>query len=523
MGTHSPDYPAADAFFGGAFPLGLTFDDISLATRYSELLPRDTNLSVSLSESLSLQIPVISSDMDTVTEAKMAIQMALNGGLGLIHYNMTDDAQVKEVARVKNHIHGFIQEPIKAHPEQKIGEVLDLIEKKHFGFSTFPVVDETNRLLGLLPGRVVKQRYRERTVREAMTPRADVYTLHERTILANPIETADRFFTEHLGIHKLLIVDDADRLRGLFTLSDIERIEEETRRIVKPARDTKFRLMCGAAVASHRLADGSLDSQRIVNHVGSLVDEGVDAVAVSTAHGFSKGVGDAVRLLRDAFPELTLIAGNVTSADGVEFLARAGANAIKIGQGPGSICTTRIVAGVGIPQMTALYVAAREAANHGVATIADGGITKSGDIVKALTLADAVICGGLLAGCNEAPGRIIEINGKLYKQYRGMGSREAMKEGSAARYGHDKKDAVSKAAPEGIEALKEASGSLDHVLRELIGGVQSGMGYLGAPNLPALRSNARYIRVSPAGQRESAPHDVITVKASSETTGATGA
>jgi len=509
-------FPDADAFFARNLPTGLTFDDITLATRYSDILPRDANLAASLSPSLHLQIPVISSDMDTVTESAMAIRMALNGGLGLIHYNMTDDAQVKEVARVKNHIHGFIREPIKVNASQKIGEVLDRIARKNFGFSTFPVVDENNRLLGLLSGSCVKERYRERTVQEAMTSRDAVYTLPESAIRQNPIEIADRFFTEHIGINKLLIVDEQDRLCGLFTLSDIERIEEEATRIVKPARDARFRLLCGAAVASHRKPDGSLDAGRIVNHVGRLVDEGVDAVAVSTAHGFSKGVGDAVRLLREQFKDLTLIAGNVTSAEGVAFLAKAGASCIKIGQGPGSICTTRVVAGVGIPQMTALYVAARAAVKHNVTILADGGITKSGDMVKALTLADGVICGGLLAGCDEAPGRIIEINGKLYKQYRGMGSREAMKEGSAARYGHDQKDATSKAAPEGIEALKEAVGPLDGVLRELIGGIQSGMGYLGARDLMTLRANARYIRVSPAGQREAAPHDVITVKASAQ-------
>jgi len=514
MEVLSTFFPAAESFFHANLPMGLTFDDISLATRYSDILPRDANLAVSLSPSLHLQIPILSADMDTVTESAMAIRMALNGGLGLIHYNMSDDAQVKEVARVKNHIHGFIREPITVAADQKIGDVLNRITRKNFRFSTFPVVDESGHLLGLLPGSCVKERYRERSVREAMTPRTGVYAVQQSTIKNNPIEAADRFFTENIGINKLLIVDENDRLCGLFTLSDIERIEDEATRIVKPARDERFRLMCGAAIASHRKADGTLDADRIVEHVGGLVDEGVDAVAVSTAHGFSQGVGDSVRLLREQFPDLTLIAGNVTSAEGVEFLAAAGANTIKVGQGPGSICTTRIVAGVGIPQMTALYVTSRAAAKHGVTILADGGITKSGDIVKALTLADGVICGGLLAGCDEAPGRIMEINGKTYKQYRGMGSRDAMKEGSAARYGHDKKDAISKAAPEGIEALKESVGPLDDVLRELIGGIQSGMGYLGAGDLPTLRTNAHYIRVSPAGQKEAAPHDVITVKAS---------
>ena len=507
-------YQSADLFFLNNLPVGLTYDDVSLATLYSDVLPRQTTLATSLSASLELQIPIISSDMDTVTESKMAIQMALNGGLGLIHYNMSDEKQVREVTRVKNHIHGFIQEPIKVAPNQKIGEVMERIADRGYGFSTFPVVDAENKLLGLLPGRVVKARYAERLVSEAMSPRDQVYTLTEKEITKNPIKVADEFFTKHMGIHKLLVVDDEDRLRGLFTLSDIERIDAESHQSVKPARDSHFRLMCGAAISAHRTADGELDRDRILRHVGKLVEEGVDAVAVSTAHGFSKGVGDAIRMLRSEFADLNLIAGNVTSAEGVEFLADAGANTIKIGQGPGSICTTRIVAGVGIPQMTALYCASLAAKKRGVTILADGGITKSGDMVKALTLADGVMCGSLLAGCNEAPGQIIEINGKLYKQYRGMGSSAAMKDGSAARYGHDRKDVATKAAAEGIEALKESVGSLSGVLRELVGGIQSGMGYLGAANLEQLRKNARYIRVSPAGQKESAPHDVITVKTS---------
>jgi IMP dehydrogenase len=507
-------YLSADKFFHSNLPTGLTYDDISLATLYSDVLPRQTSLTTRLSDALQLQIPIISSDMDTVTESKMAIKMALNGGLGLIHYNMSDEKQIKEVARVKNHIHGFIQEPIKVEPNQQIGEVLDYIDSRGFGFSTFPVVDKNNKLLGLLPGRVVKARYADRLVSEAMTPRDQVYTLSQKEIGQNPIKTADAFFTKHLGIHKLLIVDDQDRLCGLFTLSDIERIGHESQQTVKPARDDDFRLMCGAAISAHRKPDGELDRDRIITHVGQLIDEGVDAIAVSTAHGFSKGVGDSIRMLRKEFPDITLIAGNVTSAEGVEFLADAGANSVKVGQGPGSICTTRHVAGVGIPQMTALYVASIAARAKGVSILADGGITKSGDMVKALTLAEGVMCGSLLAGCNEAPGQIIEINGKLYKQYRGMGSAAAMRDGSASRYGHDRKDVATKAAAEGIEALKESVGPLSEVLRELVGGIQSGMGYLGAAKLEELRANARYIRVSPAGQREASPHDVITVKTS---------
>ncbi len=505
-------YKTADVFFPAYSNIGLTFDDVTLATLYSEVLPRETQLDIVLAEGLHLNIPIISSDMDTVTESRMAIAMALSGGLGLIHYNMPDREQLSEVSRVKNHVHGLIQDPIKTAPDQLIGDVLNLIEKKHFAFSTFPVVDAHGKLVGLLPGHVVKQRYSKRKVVEALTPRTQVQTINKRDLGHDPIAKADKFFTDHPGIHKLLVVDDQDRLHGLFTMSDVERITQERNAQFKPGRDAEFRLLCGAAVSATRNAFGELDRERILTHVGGLVERGLDVVAVSTAHGHSKGVGDAVRMLRDAFPKLPIIAGNVTSAAGVEYLADCGANCIKVGQGPGSICTTRIVAGVGIPQLTALYVTSRTAQKKRVTVVADGGITKSGDIVKSLTLSDAVICGGLFAGCPEAPGEVMEFSGKRYKQYRGMGSLAAMKAGSAARYGHSN-DTNRKVAPEGVEALKEVTGSVDRVLAQLIGGIQSGMGYLGAANLAQLREKARYIRVSPAGQREAAPHDVVELKA----------
>ena len=504
-------YKPADAFFPAYSSLGLTFDDVTLATLYSEILPRDTQLDTSLAEGLRLNIPVISSDMDTVTESRMAIAMALNGGLGIIHYNMPDRQQLSEVSRVKNNVHGLIQEPIKVAPEQFIGDVLDMIEDRKFSFSTFPVVDAAGTLIGLLSGHVVKPRYAKRKIAEALTPRAQLQTINRKELGKDPIARADKFFTEHPGIHKLLVVDDKDHLHGLFTMSDVERITQERNAQFKPARDSRFRLICGAAVSATRNAFGELDRERILTHVGGLADRGVDVVAVSTAHGHSKGVGDTVRMLRDSFPKLPIIAGNVTTAEGVEFLASCGADAIKIGQGPGSICTTRIVAGVGIPQLTALYVCSRAGGKRKFTLLADGGITKSGDIVKALTLTNAVICGGLLAGCTEAPGETMEISGKLYKSYRGMGSLAAMKSGSAARYGHSS-NATQKVAPEGVEALKEVSGSVDRVLAQLIGGIQSGMGYLGASNLAQLREKARYIRVSPAGHREAAPHDVVELK-----------
>jgi IMP dehydrogenase len=509
-------YPRADDFFRGVLPEGLTFDDVTLATNYSEVLPRETSLEVALSETLDLHIPIVSADMDTVTESRMAIAMALCGGLGLIHYNMEDDRQVREVARVKHHVHGLIQDPITVRPEQTVGDILELIVASRVEFRTFPVVDDGNVLLGLLRGNVLKSRYREKLVGDAMNPRAEVYTVNEKDINGDPIGAADHFFNEHMGIHKLLVVDEHDRLRGLFTLSDIESITEESGSLLKPARDSNFRLICGAALQAPRSSTGEIDRDRIVSHAGQLVDAGVDAVAISTSHAHTAGVGEVVRTLSGEFPELTIIAGNVTSAEGVEFLSDAGADAIKVGQGPGSICTTRIVAGVGVPQLTALYLASRAGAARGVKILADGGIAKSGDIVKALTLADAVICGGVLAGCRESPGKIVEINGQLYKEYRGMGSAEAMKAGSAARYGHGKHEPPRKLAAEGVDALKEVSGSLDTTLRQLAGGLQAGMGYLGARTLGELKEQARYIKITAAGQRESEPHDIIQVKTAKE-------
>ncbi|MEQ1858985.1 MAG: IMP dehydrogenase [Chthoniobacteraceae bacterium] len=519
MAAHSSSidagfYLSADDFFPSQGGTALTYDDVTLATQFSDVLPRETVLETVLHERLRLPLPILSADMDTVTESRMAIAMARNGGLGLIHANLPEKQQLSEVSRVKNNVHGLIQEPIKIAPTQSIGDVLAIIDERGFGFRTFPVVDENDTLIGLLPGHVVRPRYAAIRVADAMTKRAHVETILESELGDDPIARADRFFSERVGIHKLLVVDQADHLRGLFTISDIERIlHERSAQTFKPARDEKFRLLCGAAISATRTATGDLDRDRIFAQIGALVERGLDAVAVSTAHGFTRGVGDTVRMIRDAFPELPIIAGNVTSAAGVEFLADCGANAIKVGQGPGSICTTRIVAGVGIPQLTALYVCAKAAAGKGVKTIADGGISKSGDIVKALTLSDAVICGGLLAGCPEAPGQLLEIDGKFYKQYRGMGSLAAMQAGSAARYGHHVKDATRKIAAEGVEALKEAGPQLDAVLLQLAGGTQSGLGYLGARNLGELREKARYIRVTPAGQRESVPHDIVEMKA----------
>lgn len=504
-------YQNADAFFSSQRDTAFTYDDVSLATNYSEILPRDANLGTRLSERVALNIPILSSDMDTVTEYEMAIAMATCGGMGIIHYNMPYREQVAQVTRVKYHINGLLPNPITVQPEILIGDVLELIEEKGYKFLTFPVTEANGKLVGLLSSRVVKARYSHIKVCDAMDSADKVLTLNEAEIQPDPIGVADKFFSNHLGINKLLVVDNENRLKGLVSISDIERINSEKQSVLKPARDSDFRLLVGAAISTVWKDDGTLDQDAIIEHVSDLRNEKVDAIAVSAAHGHSSGIGQVVKLLRAEFADLTIIAGNVTSASGVEYLAECGADSIKVGQGPGSICTTRIVAGVGIPQLSALYSASKGAAKKGVRIIADGGITKSGDIVKAMTLSDCVMLGGLLAGSREAPGEIIEINNTLYKQYRGMGSLSAMKKGSAARYGHDKKDTARKLTAEGIEGMKEVSGTVVNILAEMAGGLQSGMGYNGAKDLTALKRKARFVRISSAGMKESAPHDVIEV------------
>lgn len=516
MAMHIDDqfYKNSDDFFAANAGTGLTYDDVSLATCFSDVLPRMTRLDTSISDKIALSLPIMSADMDTVTESTMAIAMALHGGIGMIHYNMSNADQIEKVRRVKTYIHGMIDRPATVPADITVGDVLAMIEAHDYNFSTFPVVDKSGVLLGLLRGGVVKSRHAAHKVADVMIPREQVLTIQEKDLGGDPIATADRIFLEHIGTNKLLVVNEKGQLRGLFTLSDIERIRDEAGTdAIRPSRDESFRLRCGASVAVPRYPDGRVNYDALNEHVSNLVAAGVDAVIISTAHGHSAGVGECVRFVRSHFPDLTIVAGNVTSGEGVEFLADAGADSVKIGQGPGSICSTRIVAGVGIPQLTALYVSAQAAKKKGVRIIADGGITKSGDIVKALTQADCVMLGGMLAGCKEAPGKIMEINGKLYKEYRGMGSLEAMRQGSAARYGHDLRNSkVTKVAAEGVEALKEVSGSVDQILITLAGGVQSGLGYLGAPDLKTLRERARFIRVTPAGQRESAPHDIVEIK-----------
>ena len=501
-------YLPAGEFFRAVAPKALTYDDISLATHYSQVLPSHTDPSTTI-WNIELATPFISADMDTVTDYKMAIEIASMWGIWILHSNFTPKEQLKALSRVKHHIHGIISDPITVNPKMKIGDLLELIEHKQYSFNTFPVVED-GKLVWLVSSELVKPRFKDKEVHEVMKPRSELLTIGEAELWENPIDSANTFFTEHIWINKLLIVDVWDNLKGLITVSDVDKIMGEQTSIIRPSRDEKHRLRAWASLYMFRDDSGELDIPRILRHVDDLVEKWVDVVAISTAHWFTKSVGEVVQVVREAHPHLTILAGNVTSGAWVKFLAEKWANAIKVGQWPGSICTTRQVAGVWIPQMTALYVCSEVAKTLGVQIIADGGITKSGDIVKALTLADGVMLWSLLAGCSEAPGEVIEIEGKLFKSYRWMGSMEAMSDGSAARYGHVVK--WWKATAEWIVAMKEMTGSVRSVVWQLVWWLQSGMGYHGAFTLLDLQKNARYVEMSRAWQIESAPHDVIEIK-----------
>jgi len=501
-------YLGRDAFFMRELQNGtaLTFNDVTLATNYSEVLPRQADVSTQLHR-LLLPTPIISADMDTVTDSRMAIAMAQNGGMGIIHYNMPPEEQVRQVTQVKHYVHGVIDQPISVNPTDTIGDVMKM--KKDFG--TFPVVDKKGKLVWLIWSSVLQDIHSDRPVSEAMTRRNDILTITSEELWDDPIETAKRFFTEHIGKNKLLIVDTDDRLKGLITLSDVQRITRETWQN-KMAQDNEHRLLVGAALPLWSQSDGSMDTDKLSAHLESLVWSGVDAIAISSAHAHTRNIGEVIQLVRSLYENITIIAGNVTTAKGVKFLADAGANVIKVGQWPGSICTTRTVAGVGIPQLTAVYIASKAAEQSGVQIIADGGITQSWDIVKAFAAgANAVMLGGLLGSADEAPGEIFEINGKSYKSYRGMGSTAAMRAGSAARYGHQEGSVGQKVAPEGISAMKPASWPVSWTLSNLVWGVQSWMWYLWAMSISEISEKARFIRITGAGMDESRTHDVTEV------------
>ncbi|HET7657226.1 MAG TPA: IMP dehydrogenase [Bacillales bacterium] len=469
---------------------GFTFDDVLLLPARSAVLPREVSVKTQLTERLKLNIPIISAGMDTVTEAKMAIAMARHGGLGVIHKNMSADEQAENVDRVKRSESGVITNPFYLTPAHKVYDAEHLMGK--FRISGVPIVDETRKLVGIITNRDM------RFVSDYSTKISEVMTKDKLVTapVGTTLEEAELILQEH-KIEKLPLVDDQGILKGLITIKDIEKAIE----FPNAAKDSQGRLLVAAAVGV--TADA-------MQRIEKLVDAGVDAIVIDTAHGHSEGVLHKVREVRDAYPDLDIIAGNVATADGTRDLIQAGASVVKVGIGPGSICTTRVVAGVGVPQITAVYDCATEARKHGVPIIADGGIKYSGDIVKALAAGGhTVMLGSLLAGVEEAPGEREIFQGRQFKVYRGMGSVGAMESGSSDRYFQENQ---KKLVPEGIEGRVPYKGPLADSIYQLVGGLQAGMGYCGTATIDDLRENAQFTRITGAGLRESHPHDVNITK-----------
>jgi IMP dehydrogenase len=469
-------------------PFGLTFDDVLIAPGYSQILPKDASLGTRVTRKFSLNVPLLSSAMDTVTESRLAITLAKLGGLGVIHKNMPATHQAAEVHKVKRFESVLISDPITVGPELSLDDAL-LLSAKH-GVSGFPVV-ETGKLVGILTNRDIRSAPGGAIrIREIMTKTPVV--AHEGI----SIEDAKKKMYEHRK-EKLPIVSTDGRLVGLVTIKDVEA----RRRFPHAATDSKGRLLAAAAIGV-----GPGREER----AAALVEAGVDIIVVDTAHGHSKNVIDTVTELKARYPGVEIIAGNVATREATRALIEAGADAVKVGIGPGSICTTRIVAGVGVPQLTAVDECVREARAHDVPVISDGGIKYSGDVVKALAAgASSVMIGSLFAGVEESPGEVVLFQGRAFKQYRGMGSLGAMQQGSADRYGQHETREKEKLVPEGIEGRVPFKGPLEAVVTQLLGGVQAGMGYVGAKDLAELRDRARFIRITPAGLRESHVHDVM--------------
>ena len=476
---------------------GLTFDDVLLVPAASEILPRDTDVSTQLTRTIRLNIPLLSAAMDTVTEARTAIAMAQEGGLGVIHRNLGVTDQALEVEKVKKSESGLIVDPVTVQPEQPIAEALAIMQR--FRISGLPVT-RAGQLVGILTNRDLRFEKRlDRTVGEVMT--------RERLVTARPGTTLEeaKEILHRYRIEKLPVVDEKNQLRGLITVKDLEKAI----RFPNAAKDDLGRLRVGGAIGTG--PDREMRAE-------ALVRAGADVLVVDTAHGHSTSVLETVEAVKGSFPRIDLIAGNVATAEGAAALIRAGADAIKVGMGPASICTTRVVSGVGMPQLTAIAEALRSAERAGIPVIADGGIKFSGDITKALAAgAHSVMIGGLFAGTEESPGETILYQGRTYKLYRGMGSLEAMgeREGSRNRYFQDVEesaDLAMKLVPEGIEGRVPYKGTLSFIVQQLVGGLRAGMGYLGVHTLAALRENARFVRVTPAGLRESHVHDVFITK-----------
>ncbi|MBP1149552.1 MULTISPECIES: IMP dehydrogenase [Methylocaldum] len=472
----------------------LTFDDVLLIPAHSAVLPRDVSLKTQLTRNISLNIPLLSAAMDTVTESRLAITMAQEGGIGIIHKNMTVDRQAYEVQSVKKYESGVIKEPITVSPNTTIREVMELTRSRRI--SGVPVVDGEN-LVGIVTSRDLRfeTRYDE-PVTKAMTPKEKLVTVQEGASK----EEAIHLLHKH-RIEKVLVVNNDFQLRGLITVKDIQKAKDYP----QACKDEQERLRVGAAVGT-----GPGTEER----VAALVEAGVDVIVVDTAHGHSQGVLDRVRWVKQNFKQVQVIGGNIATGEAARDLVKAGADAVKVGIGPGSICTTRIVAGVGIPQVTAVANVAEALKGSGIPLIADGGIRYSGDVAKALAAgAYSIMIGGLFAGTEEAPGEVELYQGRSYKSYRGMGSLGAMaqQQGSSDRYFQESTDA-EKLVPEGIEGRVPYKGSLIAIIHQLIGGVRSAMGYTGCDTIEAMRNNARFVRVTTAGVRESHVHDVTITK-----------
>lgn len=469
---------------------GLTFDDVLLAPEYSEVVPTEVDTRTRLTRELRLSIPIISAAMDTVTESRMAIALAREGGMGVIHRNMPIDAQVHEVDRVKRWESGMILKPLTLQPQEPLSRALDLMER--FGVSGIPITDEDGRLVGILTNR---------DMRFALDAAQPIEALMTRKLVTAPIGTTleeARAILHAHKIEKLPIVDEAFHLRGLITVKDIQKKAEAPR----ASKDKHGRLLVGAAVGV------SGDARE---RVDALVAADVDVICIDTAHGHSKPVIDMLTWTK-ARHGVQVIAGNIATPEAAEALIKAGADAIKVGMGPGSICTTRVVSGVGVPQITAVFDCAMVAREHDVPIIADGGITLSGDITKALAAgADAVMLGSLFAGTDESPGEVVVVGSEHFKEYRGMGSVGAMKQFSRDRYGADASTPSHKLVPEGIEAMVPYKGGLAQIVHQLVGGLRAGMGYVGARTVDELKTR-RFMRITPAGMRESHIHDVTAAK-----------
>lgn len=474
---------------------GITFDDVLLVPRYSEVLPRDADTSAQLTQRLRLRIPIVSAAMDTVTESAMSIALAREGGIGIIHKNMTIARQAEEIDRVKRSESGMVRKPITMRREHTIRDAQDMMIR--YRVSGFPVVDEHMHLVGIVTNRDMRfARTLDAPVASIMTS-DNLVTSHPGTTL----EDAELLLQQH-RIEKLPIVDTSGVLVGLMTVKDIQKKKTYPR----SAKDDSGRLLVGAALG---IAPDTLD------RVAALVDAGVDVVIVDTAHGHTRGVISTVETIKSRFPSLEVIAGNIGTADAARALIDAGVDAVKVGIGPGSICTTRIVAGVGVPQITAIMNVAQVTAAAGIPVIADGGIKQTGDIAKALAAgADTVMLGGMLAGHEESPGEKVQLEGRAYKIYRGMGSQGAMTQGSADRYFQDVEDEIAKLVPEGIEGRVPFKGSVSDTIYQLVGGLRASMGYCGCATVGDLKLHAQFVRMTAAGLRESHPHDIIITKES---------